>query len=170
MTTDDARTPPPKNDEWSALLPQVREHFRLEIGNLLADVPISLWEEPHICGLLYDFLPWHRHSSLSIQLQEDDPDDIGGWTHYECVNPDGRAVTEEFDMWDRAYHYLVYHRLLIEAAESLLAFDFTRFGQREAIEEDGYLNPLFKLQVYHADNKFSFNYCEYVLARRFEQS
>lgn len=164
---DKNRTPPPTNEEWALIIPTVRRHFTIEIDHLLTAVPPELWEEPEICGLMYDFLPWHRYSSLAIQLRDDDPYDHGGWTHYECVNPDGRHVAEEFDMYEQANHGLVYHRLLIEAAESLLATDFTPFGQPNTIE-NGYLNRLFRLQIYHADENFKFNYCEYVLARRLE--
>lgn len=161
------RTTPPTNEEWAAMIPRIREHFTLEIETMLAEVPAELWEEPEICGLMYDFLPWHENSTLSIQLRDDDPYDFGGWTHYECVNPDGRQVVEEFAIYNQAPDGLVYHRLLIEAAEALLSIDFTKHGQPVTIE-DGYLYGPFRLQVYHGDEKFKFNYCEYVLARRFE--
>jgi hypothetical protein len=163
------RPKPDTNQEWAALIPQIRQHFALEIDHLLSEVPADLWEEPETCGLVYEFLPWHQYSSLAIQLRDDDPNDIGGWTHYECVNPDGRHVTDEFAIYEQANDGLVYHRLLIETAEALLATDFTRFGQDETTD-DGYLNRLFRLQVYHHDENFKFNYCEYVLARRLEQN
>ena len=157
----------PSTKEWATMIPRVREHFSNEIAQLLADIPTELWDNPEICGLLYDFLPWHEHSLVSIQLRDDDPTDIGGWEHYEPVTPDGRQLTEEFALYQEANDNMVYHRLLIEAAEALLGIDFTQFGQREAIE-DGCLNRQFKLQIYHHDGKFLFNYCEYVLARRLE--
>ena len=150
-----------------AVKAEIRKHFAVEIDHLLAEVPSELWKEPGIRGLMYDFIPWHEWSTLAIQLDEDDPHDPGGWTHYECVNPDGRHIGDEFALYKQANHRLVYHWLLIEAAEALLGFDFTRYGQHETIE-DGFLSRLFKLQVYDADQTFSFNYCEYALARRFE--
>ena len=146
--------------DWTALIPTIRGHFATEIGNMLAAVPQDVWDEPKICGVLYDFLPWHEHSLVSIQLHGDDPTDIGAWEHYECVTPDGRALNEEFALYQQASDGLIYHQLLIEAAEALLAIDFTDYGQSEAIEEDGTLNPLFTPQVYHGDQKFRFNYCE----------
>jgi hypothetical protein len=165
---DRQRTLPLTNQEWAKLIPKIREHFKLEIETMLAEVPADLWEEPEICGLMYDFLPWHENSTLSIQLRSDDPYDFGGWTHYECVNPDGRQVHEEFEIYNKEPGLLVYHRLLIEAAEALLSIDFTPYRQPTTIK-DGYLYKLFQLQVYHGDEKFKFNYCEYVLARRFEE-
>ena len=167
--TKDPKPPLPTYLQWTASIPQVRKHFTAEIKTLIDAVPGELWEEPDICGLMYDFLPWHEYSTLAIQLRSDDPYDFGGWKHYECVDPDGRELAEEFKIYKQANHGLAYHRLLIEAAEALLTIDFSKLVQCESVQ-DGYLNPLFRLQVYHADQKFKFNYCEYVLARRLEQN
>ena len=61
--------------------PSVRVNFRREIEKLLGDVLAAQWEDDEIQGVLYDFVPWHRMSSVTIQTREDDPRDIGAWKY-----------------------------------------------------------------------------------------
>ncbi|MCM2369371.1 hypothetical protein [Aporhodopirellula aestuarii] len=159
---------PPTNAEWIAFIPTVRENFAREITQMCDEVEPELWQNPGICGLMYEFLPWHEHSSIAIQLRDDDPTDPPSWANYECVDPNGTNIEDEIAMYTSSPSDLVYHRLLVEAAEALLSINFSDFGQSETME-DGYLYCPFRLQVYHGDEKFRFNYCEYVLARRLDQ-
>jgi hypothetical protein len=157
----------------------VRENFRREIEHLLDIVPAEQWDDPDIRGVLYDFTPWHRMSSVTLQTRDDDPRDIGAWKYYYSAES-GQFVQAEFE----AYHNattdggLVYHKLLIEAAEALLSIEFGKYNNPRlpvpvrnlrfwTASDDGFsLNKTFLLQVYHGDEVFRFNYCEYVMARR----
>jgi hypothetical protein len=51
----------------------VREHFRREIEQLLGEIPADQWADDEIRGVLYEFVPWHRMSSVTIQTRGDDP-------------------------------------------------------------------------------------------------
>jgi len=53
--------------------PSARENFRREIEHLLGLVPAEQWDDPGVRGVLYDFLPWHRMSSVTVQTRDDDP-------------------------------------------------------------------------------------------------
>jgi hypothetical protein len=172
------RKKPPPVDQPS---PSARENFRREIEHLLGKVPAEQWDDPDIRGVLYDFIPWHRSSSVTLQTRDDDPRDIGAWKYYDSAES-GEFVQGEFE----AYHNattdggLVYHKLLIEAAEALLGIEFGKYINPRlpvpvrnlrfwTASLDGFsLNKTFFLQVYHADQEFRFNYCEYVMARRLE--
>src|SRR4051794_10347942 len=96
----------------------VRENFRREIEHLLDEVPAEQWDDPDVCGVLYDFTPWHRMSSVTIQTRDDDPRDIGAWKYYFSAESDGSLIREQHQAWNNevANKRLVYHRLLIEAA------------------------------------------------------
>jgi hypothetical protein len=154
--------------------PVVRENFRREIEKLLADVPAEQWADDQIRGVLYEFVPWHRMSSVTIQTQGDDPRDIGAWKYYFSAESDGSLIREEHEAWhkEKSNKRLVYHRLLIEAAEALLSLDVGNYCNKfwaTPIDDAGFcLNKTFLLQVYDVDESFRFNYCEYVLARRLE--
>jgi hypothetical protein len=116
---------------------------------------------------MYDLLPWHNMSSIAIQTSADDPHDPAEWKYYDCVDSDASRIREELALYQQSRDRLVYHRLLIEAAEALLSLDFSKYGQPNTI--DGFcLYKPFLLQVYDADETFKFNYCEYVLARRLD--
>jgi hypothetical protein len=143
-------------------------HFVLEIEYLLQKVPAEVWADGSLRGLLYDFLPWHGMSSIAIQAAEDDPHDPASWKYYDCADSDGSRIREEVALYRTAKEKrLVYHRLLIEAAEALLSIDFGQYGQPTTV--DGFcLYKPFQLQVTDADQTFRFNYCEYVLARRLD--
>lgn len=161
--------------------PSAQENFRREIEHLLGMVPAEQWDDPDVRGVLYDFLPWHRMSSVTVQTRDDDPGDIGAWKYYESAES-GEFVQEEFEAWhnEESSKRLVYHRLLIEAAEALLSINFGKFinpqlptpllNLRDWTVTDGEfcLNKTFYLQVYDHDESFRFNYCEYVMARRLE--
>jgi len=67
--------PPLTNQAWRTMIPDVRGHFLSEIEQMLTDVPDSLWNNQNICGLAYDFLPWHQHSLVSIQSRGESPSD-----------------------------------------------------------------------------------------------
>lgn len=161
---------------------QTRESFRREITQLLDTVPPEQWDDPEVRGVLYDFTPWHRSSSVTLQTKDDDPDpgEIAAWKYYYSAKSDGSLLRDQFD----AYHNsgdsrrLVYHKLLVEAAEVFLSLDFGNYCSPKHITpasnlrdwnpiDDGFcLNKTFLLQVYDLDETFKFNYCEYVLARR----
>lgn len=164
-------------------LPLVRKNFRREITQLLGQIPAKQWDDPDIRGVLYEFTPWDRISTVVLQTDDDDPRDIGDWKYYDTVDFDGEClIDEEFE----AYHnadtngQLVYHKLLIEAAEALLSIKFEKYNNPKlparirnlrdwtAIDDRFCLNKTFLLQVYDADESFQFNYCEYVLTRRLE--
>jgi hypothetical protein len=173
------RKKPPPTDQSS---PSVREKFRREIENLLGKVPAEQWDDPEVRSILYEFVPWHRMSSVTLQTRDDDPCDIGAWKYYFSAESDGALIREEYEAWHKETmdKRLVYHRLLIEAAEALLSIEFGKFcnpqlpvpllNLREwtAIDDGFCLNKTFLLQVYDPDQSFRFNYCEYVLARRLE--
>jgi hypothetical protein len=110
------------------------------------------------------------------------PRDIGAWKDYFSADSDGSLIREEFEAWDNetTNKGLVYHTLLIEAAEAFLSIEFGKrcnpklpvklLNLRDwTVSLDGFcLNKTFLLQVYHADEVFRFNYCEYAMARRLE--
>jgi hypothetical protein len=162
--------------------PSAREKFRREIEKLLGEVPAEQWDDPEIRGLLYDFVPWHRMSSVTLQTRDDDPSDIGAWKYYYSAESDGSLIREEFEAWHKetTNKRLVYHKLLIEAAEALLSIEFGKYCNPQlpvpllnlrdwtAIDDEFCLNKTFLLQVYDSDQSFRFNYCEYVMARRLE--
>ena len=158
----------------------VRANFRREIKHLLDKVPTEQWDDPEVRGVLYDFIPWHRISSITLQTEGDDPKDIAAWKYYESAES-GKFVQEEFDAYQTAETNggLVYHKLLIEAAEAFLSINFAKYinpklpvpllNLRQWTATYGIgLNKTFLLQIYHADQEFRFNYCEYVLARQLE--
>jgi hypothetical protein len=135
-------------------------------------VPAEQWADPLLCGVLYEFVPWYRMSSVTIQTRDDDPRDIGGWKYYFSAESDGSLIRDEHEAWrnEPVYKRLVYHKLLIEAAEALLSLSFDRYGNPNwtTINDNFCLNKTFFLQVYDVDKTFKFNYCEYVMARRLE--
>lgn len=160
----------------------MQENFRREIEQLLAKVPAEQWDDPEIRGVLYDFTPWHRLSSVTLQTRDDDPLDIAAWKYYWSADSDGSLIQEEHEAWhtETTNKRLVYHRLLIEAAEALLSIDFGKYSSPNlprpllnlrtwtAVDDGFSLNKTFLLQVYDVDQSYRFNYCEYVLARRLE--
>lgn len=160
------------------------EHFCQEIELLLGKIPKKWWNED-IRGVLYEFVPWHNRSSIGLQTAEDDPREIGEWKYYDSPAwSDGALLAEEYEAYDQAIENgsgsLVFHFLLLAAAEALLSTEFTRFINPRlpaavrnlrfwtATDKDRGLNNTFLLQVYHPDQLFKFNYCEYVCARRLE--
>jgi len=150
----------------------VREHFRCEIEKLLGQVPADQWADPELRGVLYEFVPWYRMSSVTIQTWNDDPRNIRAWKYYFSAESDGSLIREEHEAWhnEKSKKWLVYHQLLIEAAEALLSLDFGKYDNPHwtPIDNDFCLNKTFLLQVYDVDQSFRFNYCEYVFARRLE--
>ena len=169
-----------KTNDQPAL--SVREKFRREIEQLLGQIPSEQWDDPDIRGVLYEFVPWHRMSSVTLQTGEDDPRDIGGWKYYFSAESDGSILREEYEAWhnETANGRLVYHKLLIEAADALLSIEFGKYCNPKlpvpvlnlrfwnAIDDEFCLNKTFFLQVYDADESYRFNYCEYVMARKLE--
>jgi hypothetical protein len=146
----------------------VKANFVVEIEHLLQKVPAAVWADDSLRGLLYDFLPWHGTSSIAIQTAEDDPHDPASWKYYDCADSDASRIREEVALYRTASEKrLVYHRLLIEAAEALLSIDFGRYGQPTTVYGFCLYKP-FQLQVTDPDQTFRFNYCEYVLARRLD--
>jgi hypothetical protein len=162
--------------------PSARNNFRREIEHLLGEVPAEQWDDPDVRGVLYDFLPWHRMSSVTLQTREDDPRDIGAWKYYPSADSDGSLIREQYDAWhnEEANKRLVYHKLLIEAAEALLGIEFGKYINPKlptpllnlrdwtAIDDGFCLSKTFYLQVYDHDESFRLNYCEYVMARRLD--
>lgn len=159
-----------------------REYFKREIEHLLSKVPGEQWDDPDVRGVLYDFLPWHRSSSITIQTRDDDPRDIGAWKYYES-SESGEYIQDEYDAYHNAKQdwRIVYHRLLIAAAEALLDAEFGKYINPNLPTpvlnlrnwptlDDGFcLKKTFYVQVYDHDESFRFNFCEYVMARRIEQ-
>jgi hypothetical protein len=170
---------PPPADQPS---PTARENVRREIEQLLGEVPAEQWDDPDVRGVLYEFVPWHRMSSVTIQTCDDDPRDIGAWRYYFSAESDGSLIREQHEAWhnETTNKRLVYHRLLLEAAEALLSIEFGKYINPQlptpllnlrdwtAIDDEFCLNKTFLLQVYDPDESFRFNYCEYVMARRLE--
>jgi hypothetical protein len=162
---------PPSADEPAS---PVRESFRREIEKLLSEVPTEQWADKSICGVLYDFIPWHRRSSVTIQTRDDDPHDIAAWKYYFSAESDGSLIRDQHAAWhdEKVNKRLIYHRLLSEAAEALLSIDFGPYGNPYWTTIDGglCLDKTFLLQVYDPDGTFRFNYCEYVLACRLDRA
>jgi hypothetical protein len=148
----------------------VRQNFLRELEYLLGEVPAEQWRDPDIRGVRYSFLPWHKMSSVTVQTAADNPRDPAGWKYYFSAESDGSRIRDEIALYDETCETddLVYHRLLIEAAEALLAVDFGRYIPHMVTTDGAGLYKPFQVQVYHADRVFEFNYCEYVLARRLD--
>lgn len=161
-----------------------KENFRRDIVQLLDSIPLEQWDDPDICGVLYEFVPWHRSSSVTLQTDNDKPGDIAAWKYYYSTQSDGSVLEDQHQAYhnEQANKRLVYHKLLIEAAEALLCIDFSKYNNPllpervrslrywTAINEDFCLNKTFLLQVYDPDESFRFNYCEYAMSRRLERS
>jgi hypothetical protein len=157
----------------------MNQNFVREIETLLSEVPAEQWQDPQIRGVCYDILPWHKMSCVTVQTADDDPGDLGGWKYYFSAESDGSLIQHEYELYKRTSESdrLVYHRLLMEAAEALLSVDFdpyvpgvtTIHGIDQTTFSVG-LNKTFLLQVYHADGAFRFNYCEHVFARQLEST
>jgi hypothetical protein len=145
----------------------MRQNFTSELEYLLEEVPGEQWNDLGICGVMYDFVPWHKMSSVTVQTREDDPSDPAAWKYYWSAESDTSRISQEIERYQTAHDRFVYHALLIEAAEALLSIDFTRYGQPTTIDR-GCLYKPFQLQVHDLDRTFAFNYCEYVLARRLD--
>src|SRR5919204_314202 len=111
------KSSPPHDQQLSS----ARENFRREIEKLLGEVPAEQWDDPEIRGVLYEFVPWYRMSSVTLQTRDDDPRDIGAWKYYFSAESDGSLIREEYEAWhkEESNKRLVYHKLLIEAAEAL---------------------------------------------------
>lgn len=162
--------------------PDTRDNFRREIIGLLDEVPAEQWDDVDVRGVLYDFVPWHRSSSVTIHTYGDDPTDIADWKYYFSAESDGQLLEQEFQAYENANtdRRLVYHKLLIEAAKALLEIDYSKYCNPllstpvlnlrnwNAIDDNFCLNKTFLLQVYDPDQSFLFNYCEYVVAMRHE--
>lgn len=157
------------------------QNFVREIEYLLEQVPSEQWQDPSICGIQYDLLPWHRLSTVTVQVREDDVRDPGGWKYYYSADSDTTRIQAELAEYSQSSDGgFVYHKLLLEAAEAMLMIDFTQYGQPHTNKAAGmrgsYVSPIaefclyapFQIQVYDADHAFRFNYCEYVLARRLD--
>ena len=155
----------PTFDSLLKSAPDAANHFKSEIDHLLASVPSSVWDDDSICGLMYDFLPWHDFSSIAIQTRVDDRFDPAAWTYYDCASSDCTRIEAEIDLYKTRGHKVTLHWLLMQAAEGLLAVDFSPYIESPTVE-DGFLYGPFQLQVYDPDESFRFNYCEHVLARR----
>ncbi|MDB5308367.1 MAG: hypothetical protein JWO38_2569 [Gemmataceae bacterium] len=135
----------------------MQKNFIREIKYLLGKVPKAQWKDPNIRGIVYDFTPWHRMSSVTVQTSEDDPRDIGGWKYYYSAESDNSRIKAEIEQYQQANDWRVYHKLLLEAAEALLAIDFSKYGQPNTSESFRLYKP-FSVQVYHGDEIFGFNY------------
>lgn len=143
----------------------MKENFVREIEYLLSVVPDEQWKDPNICGLMYELLPWHTMSSITIQTRDDNPRDTAGWKYYFSAESDTSRISDEIAEYQKVNDTWMYHRLLIEAAEAFLSMDLSKYGRSATVEKGRLFKP-FRIQIYHADELFSFNYCEYVLAKR----
>ena len=162
--------------------PSAQDNFRREIIGLLDEVPPEQWDDIKVRGVLYDFVPWHQSSSVTIQTDGDDPTDIGDWKYYFSAESDGKLLQDEFRLYENANPdgRLVYHKLLIEAAKAMLEIDYSKYCNPQLptpvlnlrnwnpVDDNFCLNKTFLLQVYDPDESFRFNYCEYVVALRHE--
>lgn len=148
----------------------MKANFMREIEHLLEQVPTEQWQDPSICGVQYDLLPWHRMSSLTVRVEADEIDDLGGWKYYFSAESDGSLIRDELGSYSLAGDAggMAYHRLLIEAADALLSVDFSEYISGVTPTYGLGINKTFQVSVHHADGVFGFNYCEYVLARRLE--
>lgn len=151
----------------------MRENFAAEIEYLLRNVPAEQWQAsqpPFVCGIMYEFTPWHGSSTVTIQTTDDTPGDFGSWKYYFSADSDSSRIKSEIEQYRQAANgKLEYHRLLIEAAEALLGTDFSKYGVTQ-ITDAWHLYGPFQVQVYDMDRTFKFNYCEYVAARRMAQA
>lgn len=145
----------------------MRENFVKEIEYLLDRIPKEQWEDKGICGLMYDLTPWHKKSSATIQTRDDDPHDVAAWKYYWSAESNASRISQEIEWYLSARDRFIYHALLIEAAEAILSVDFSKYGQPKTVD-GGCLYKPFQLQVHDLDGTFTFNYCEYVLARRLD--
>lgn len=149
----------------------MRENFAREIEYLLREVPAEQWqssEPPFVRGIMYEFIPWHGSSSVTIQTTDDRPGDFGSWKYYFSADSDGSRIRSEIERYRQADDpTLEYHYLLIEAAEALLGADFSPYGFAQ-VTDTWHLYGPFWVQVYDMDRTFKFNYCEYVAARRMD--
>ena len=136
----------------------MRENFVREIEHLLDAVPAEQWADWSVCGVVYEFTPWHRFSSVTLETREDSGRGLGSWKNYSSAESDGTRIEAEFAEYEADNVWQTYHKLLIEAAEALLSIDFTRFGKRLIVEEGRLYGP-FRVQVYDADEYFQFNFC-----------
>ena len=143
----------------------MRKNFVSEIEYLLSEVPKEQWKDPGICGVRYELLPWHTMSSVTIQTREDDVRDPAGWKYYFSAESDTSRIKKEIAKYQDCDDTWFYHKLLIEAAEAFLSIDLSQYGHTTTVDRGSLYKP-FRVQVYHADRLFSFNYCEYVLAKR----
>lgn len=148
-------------EEWEKHSKIVRRQFKDEIEFLVAQIPAEIWEES-VRGLCYEFIPWHEYSSIAPQLINDDPNEPASWEHYCKIFSDFSRVRSVLSFYNTR---LDYHRILFEAASAFLEVDFSRYD-RVAIEDDGFPEGPFRLQVYDVDGSFRSNYCELVLASR----
>lgn len=158
-----AHRPKPQmsKEEWASHAEGVRRQFKEEIKYLMDLIPAKLWEGD-ICGLCYEFLPWHDYSSIIPQTGDDDPHEPPAWQYHTSFLSDFSRLQGVAEFY---HSELDYHRLLIEAGKAFLDIDFAPYGQI-TIEENGFPYGPFRLQVYDADGSFRLNYCEFVLANR----
>jgi hypothetical protein len=146
----------------------VVQNFVNEIEYLLSQIPAEQWADLSANGLCYEFLPWHEWSAITLQTRDDPLNDVAAWKYYTSAESDGSRVAAESATWKTKPNRLLYHRLLIEAAEALLRVDLTRYVPKLVTGDEFSPYRLFQVQVYDVDKTFEFNYCEYVLARRLE--
>jgi hypothetical protein len=132
----------------------MQKNFLREIKHLLGKVPSKQWKDPSIHGLGYDFTPWHRMSSVTVQTADDDPRDIGSWKYYFSAESDASRIKEEIGQYQEARKKrLVYHYLLVESAEALLSIDFSKYIPN-MITSDGFsFYKPFRVQVYDEDGR-----------------
>jgi hypothetical protein len=146
----------------------VIQNFVNEIEYLLSQIPAEQWADLGRCGLCYGFLPWHGWSAITLQTRDDPPNNVAAWKYYTSAESDGSRVAAEIEEYNTNGNRLVFHRLLIEAAEALLRVDLTRYDPELVARDEFSPYSPFHVQVYDVDKSFEFNYCEYVLARRLE--
>lgn len=148
----------------------MKENFLSEIEHLLAEVPREHWDDPDRCGLRYQFVPWSWGSSVTVRTRGDDPRYFGDWKYCVSAESDCSRIRAEVTLWRDARDRVLYHRLLVEAAEALLSVDLTKYILHMPTTDGICLYHPFPVEVYDPDGTFTFNYCEFVMARRLESA
>ena len=140
--------------------------FFEDIKQLIANIDRNLLSDWKLSGIQYDYYPWHGYSAISLRSRDDKiQDNAADWKLFEISKSDGTLIREEIEAYNSGDGgQWTYHRQLCQAAKDLMAFDFTTYVGKPLVEGWTLYGPL-KLLVFDPDNTYSFNYCEYVLAK-----
>lgn len=139
--------------------------FYNDIKHLVVKIEGDLWSDWRLSGIQYDYYPWHGYSAISFRLRDDKiQDNPADWELFEISKSDGTLINDEIDLYNSSNDEWIYHRQLCQAANDLLAFDFSAYLGKQLVEGRVLYGPI-QLRVFDPDETYSFNYCEYVLAQ-----